>query len=184
MSAGRFIAVVGPSGVGKDSVMAGLVAARPGLMLARRVITRAADLGGEEFDPVTEAQFIQSRDRGEFVLHWGAHGLFYGIPIAVLAELASGQDLLANLSRGALAEAQGKFMRLTVLQLTASPEVLAQRLAERGRETETQIAARLGRSLDPLPAGLDLQSVSNDGPLADTVASALTALYPDSGPVK
>ena len=93
-------------------------------------------------------------------------------------------DLKTWISRGVLAEAQGKFAQLTVLQLTASPEVLAQRLAERGRETETQIAARLGRSLDPLPAGLDLQSVSNDGPLADTVASALTALYPDSGPVK
>ena len=30
--AGRFIAVVGPSGVGKDSVMAGLCAARPDLV--------------------------------------------------------------------------------------------------------------------------------------------------------
>ncbi|MGB0905008.1 MAG: phosphonate metabolism protein/1,5-bisphosphokinase (PRPP-forming) PhnN, partial [Mangrovicoccus sp.] len=37
---GRFIAVVGPSGVGKDSVMAGLMERRPDLLLAKRVITR------------------------------------------------------------------------------------------------------------------------------------------------
>ena len=39
--AGRMIAVVGPSGVGKDSVMAGLLEARPALRRVRRVITRA-----------------------------------------------------------------------------------------------------------------------------------------------
>ncbi|MFC6760861.1 hypothetical protein ACFQFQ_17395 [Sulfitobacter porphyrae] len=42
MSAGRFIAVVGPSGVGKDSVMAGMVARARDLVAVRRVITRAA----------------------------------------------------------------------------------------------------------------------------------------------
>ncbi|MEO0912102.1 MAG: hypothetical protein AAFY59_03810 [Pseudomonadota bacterium] len=37
---GRFIAVVGPSGVGKDSVMAGMAARTGQLKLVRRVITR------------------------------------------------------------------------------------------------------------------------------------------------
>ena len=178
---GRLIAVVGPSGVGKDSVMAGLVADGPGLMLARRVITRAAELGGEDFDPVTEAVFLTARGRGDFVLHWGAHGLFYGIPLAVQAQVEAGRDVLANLSRGVLTEAQRRFAGLTVLQLTASPAVLAGRLAGRGRETGVQIAARLARGVDPLPAGLDVVTVSNDGALADTVARALAALYPDKG---
>ena len=179
MTHGRFIAVVGPSGVGKDSAMAGLVAARPGLILARRVITRAAELGGEDFDPVTEAQFMRARDRGDFVLHWGAHGLFYGIPVTVRAQVEAGQDVLANLSRGVLTQAQHKFACLIVLQLTASSEVLAGRLAGRGRETGPQIAARLARGTDQLPMGLNVVTVSNDGAMADTVACMLTALYPD-----
>ena len=52
-SGGRLIAVVGPSGVGKDSVMAGLHGAIPDLHLVRRVITRAPDLGGEDYDAVS-----------------------------------------------------------------------------------------------------------------------------------
>ncbi|MEM6634576.1 MAG: hypothetical protein AAF667_01675 [Pseudomonadota bacterium] len=36
MTQGRLIAVVGPSGVGKDSVMAGIKAAVPELHLVRR----------------------------------------------------------------------------------------------------------------------------------------------------
>lgn len=181
MTTGRLIAVVGPSGVGKDSVMAGLQAARPALDIARRVITRAPELGGEVFDPVTDADFVAARDRGEFVLHWGAHGLFYGIPVGVQAQVAAGQEVLANLSRGILGLAMARFATLTVLQLTASVATLSMRLSGRGRERATEIAARLGRSVDVLPEGLDLTTVSNDGPLADTVAAALAALYPVRG---
>ena len=42
------IGVVGPSGVGKDTVMHALAAAQPGIKLARRVITRPVEAGGEE----------------------------------------------------------------------------------------------------------------------------------------
>jgi ribose 1,5-bisphosphokinase len=175
---GRLIAVVGPSGAGKDSVMAGLVAARPALGLVRRVITRAPERGGEDFLSVTAAAFAQACTRDAFALHWDAHGLSYGIPVRVQDHLAAGQDMLVNLSRGVLEQAQVLFPRLTVLQLTATPATLAQRLAARGRETTADVAARLARVTDPLPDRLDVITISNDGPLADTVAAALAALYP------
>ena len=54
---GRFIAIVGASGVGKDSVMAALAASDPRLRLVRRVITRPSAAGGEDFDGVTEDAF-------------------------------------------------------------------------------------------------------------------------------
>ena len=124
---------------------------------------------------------MQARDRGEFVLHWGAHGLFYGIPVIVQSELDAGQDVLANLSRRVLPLAQRQFPDMIVLQLTASSAVLAERLAGRGRETADQIVARLRRSVDPLPAGLNVVTVSNDGTLAQTITQALRALYPVRG---
>ena len=80
MSRGRLIAVVGPSGVGKDSVMAGLVLRQAKLHLVRRMITRPANVGGEAFDAVTEQEFAQHVANQTFVLHWQAHGLRYGIP--------------------------------------------------------------------------------------------------------
>ena len=90
---GRLIAVVGPSGVGKDTVMAALVAADPRLALVRRVITRPSDAGGEDFDGVDRATFETMRDAGAFALWWSAHELSYGIPVEVDAALAAGRDM-------------------------------------------------------------------------------------------
>ena len=175
---GRLIAVVGPSGVGKDSVIAGLLAARPGLRAVRRVITRAPDAGGEDFLSVSPAEFARMAGDGAFILHWTAHGLSYGIPLAVRDDLAQG-DVLANLSRGVLGQARS-LLPVVVLSLTAGPETLAQRLGARGREAGADLAARLARPAPDLPQNLHVLTISNDGPLHDTVQAALAALYPAS----
>ncbi len=178
MNSGRLIAVVGPSGVGKDSVMAGLKTARPEMRLVRRTITRAPDLGGEDYDPVTPETFAAMAQAGAFCLHWSAHGLAYGLPADVLADVQTGTDCLANLSRSALTKAAQVFPAVTVLNITATPETLARRLAGRGRETPTEIAARLAQAGKALPDGLDVVTISNDGALEDTVAAACRALQP------
>lgn len=172
---GRLIAVVGPSGVGKDSVMDGLCAAAPQLRRVKRVITRAPGLGGEDYTPATEATFTAMVDAGEFAVHWGAHDLRYGIPLKTLGYVCGGAQCLANFSRTALMDAVRVFPALTVLNVTAAPETLAARLAGRGRETAEDIARRLAR-VAPLPPGLDVVTVSNDGALKDAVRAAQVAL--------
>ena len=70
------LAVVGPSGACKDSVLnawrALLVSSAPGGPAtphhARRVITRAADPDGEAHEPVDEGTFIALRNTGELAL--------------------------------------------------------------------------------------------------------------------
>ncbi|SMR82115.1 ribose 1,5-bisphosphokinase [Aliiroseovarius halocynthiae] len=180
MSQGRLIAVVGPSGVGKDSVMAGLHAAMPAMHLVRRVITRAPELGGEDYDAVSVPTFDAMVGRDAFAVHWGAHGLFYGIPHAITDQLAAGTDCLANFSRKALGEAAQIFPRFLVLNITAKPETLAIRLAARGRETQDEIAKRLAQADKPLPSGLDVIHLSNDGALHDTIARGVALLQPES----
>jgi len=175
---GRFIAVVGPSGVGKDTVMEALSKADPRLGLVRRVITRPTEAGGEVFDGVAETTFQAMKRDGDFALSWTAHGLSYGIPASVESCLASGRDMLANLSRGVLAQAQTRFPGLIVLALTAEPDVLARRLAARGRESGADIAARLARVGAGLPDGITASVIDNSGALETTVQKALTALYP------
>ena len=177
-SGGRLIAVVGPSGVGKDSVMAGLADALPRLHLVRRVITRAPGLGGEDYDAATHAQFAALVSEGAFAVHWQAHDLRYGIPVSVSNHLDKGTDCLANFSRSALAEAAEVFQRFIVLNITARPATLALRLAARGRETEEDITKRLAQADKPLPAGLDVLHLSNDGALTETVARGVDLLQP------
>jgi ribose 1,5-bisphosphokinase len=178
MTAGRLIAVVGPSGVGKDSVMQGIAEVLPKMHLVRRVITRAPGLGGEDYDAVAEAQFHEMADNGAFAVHWGAHGLYYGIPQSVRYQVNKGTDCLANFSRKALQAGADAFPNFSVLNITAAPEVLAARLAARGRESEADIAKRLAEAAKPLPEGLDIMTLSNDGPLDQTIARAVGLLQP------
>ena len=175
---GRLIGVVGPSGVGKDSVMRAMAANVTGFILVRRVITREPGAGGEDYESVTEAEFEQRRLAGAFCLDWEAHGLRYGIPRTVLNRVAKGEDVLVNLSRDVLRDIKAIFPRVTILNITASPETLAERLEQRGRETPDDIAKRLAKASRVLPDGMEIVTVSNDGPLEDTVAEALALLHP------
>ena len=172
---GRLIAVVGPSGVGKDSLIAGILRARPDVCLARRAITRAAS-DTEPFEPVTEAEFAQRRDAGRFAVHWQAHGLSYGVPIETLAAALAGRDVIANLSRGVLARADEVFPALMVLSVTAPAQVLTERLKGRGREDLEEIARRLARPAPVLPEGARLVTIDNGGGLGAAVAASLRAL--------
>ncbi len=177
---GRLVAVVGPSGVGKDSVMRGLHDAMPGTYLVRRVITRAPELGGEEYDAVSVADFQDMAKNGAFAVHWRAHDLHYGIPQTVRYHLTKGSLCLANFSRKALRAGADAFPGLIVLNITAQPEALARRLAARGRETPGGIAKRLAEADKPLPPDLDVIHLSNDGPLSQTIARGVALLQPAS----
>ena len=169
----RLVAVVGPSGVGKDSLIAAMVAARPILRVARRCVTRPEEAGGEPFEGIGRAEFEMRRDAGAFALHWEAHGLLYGIPED---ELRGGGDVLANLSRGVLAEAARLFPGLVVLSVCAPPEVVEARLRARGREDAGDVARRLARAAPPPPESVRVVAVDNGGALQDAASAALAAL--------
>lgn len=175
---GRVIAVVGPSGVGKDSVMAGLLRLHPELSILRRAITRPPDPGGEDHEPVSLETFLALDRSGAFALSWRAHALHYGVPRAALSPTGAGRDVLANLSRSVLATAARRFPRFEVLHLRADASILAARLHRRGREEPSAIAVRLARDARPLPEGLRIHEIDNGGALADAVEAASHALYP------
>jgi len=151
---GAFVAVVGPSGAGKDSVMRfarEAVAGDVRVHFIRRVITRPHDDIGEDHRPVDDATFQAMRDGGGFALHWEAHGNRYGIPVEADAMVAAGGIVVANLSRTVLAKLAPRYAHPIVVEITAAPEILSRRIAARGRETEAEIAARLARKVATAP---------------------------------
>lgn len=178
---GRLFIVVGPSGAGKDTLLAGAIAANPALHWARRVITRPGVAGGEPFEGVDIPTFDHRLQSGEFALHWHAHGLRYGVPRAQLVPLDAGRDVLVNGSRAALAAARSDFPDLFVIRISAPSAVLAARLAARGRESVAEIAARLQRASYDLPDGLTVIDVANDATPQVGTQRLLAALHAVNG---
>lgn len=169
----RLFLVVGPSGAGKDTLLSGAVAAEPRLYWARRVITRPESAGGEPFEGVTDSEFANRLARGEFALHWEAHGLRYGVPFA---ELPKDRDALVNGSRAAIPQALAAFPDLRIIHITAPVSVLAERLAARGRETFAETEARLTRAGQAMPEGVPVTEVINDASPETGIARLLQAL--------
>lgn len=175
---GRFVAVVGPSGAGKDSVMA-YARDRLGdsVVLVRRVVTRPADGGSEDHDSIGEAEFADGVAAGRFALHWQAHGLCYGLPRDFECDLKAGRVVLANLSRAVLPDVLRLFPTALVVEVVAEPEIIAARLLRRGREDAGEIRRRLERSTGfRLPAST--VRIDNSGPL-EVAGEHLVALVRD-----
>ncbi len=158
---GTLFLIVGPSGAGKDTLM---LAARNELeadehfIFPTRIVTRDAS-AAEDNQVVDLASFDAQERAGAFALSWRAHGNAYGIPRSIEACLERSEHVVINVSREVVAAARAKFSPCKVILVTARPDVLAARLAARGREDDAAIADRLARER---PVDADV-TVDNSG---------------------
>ncbi len=169
---GLFVAVVGPSGAGKDTLINGLrgrLGDAAGVFYARRVVTRQSD-AFEDHETLAESDFLREREAGRFALSWPAHGLHYGVPAQVDEWIARGGAVVCNVSRAVVSDVRRRYPNHLVVLVTASPETLAVRLAARGRESEEGRRRRLDRAAAPEVAFEADAVVANDGAIADAVA--------------
>ena len=166
-TSGRLFTIVGPSGSGKDSILNALQPRLPRLKIAKRVITRPKNSGDEDHFYLCQRLFDRAAQDGSFLFKWHAHGLSYGVPTGILDDLKSGHDVLFNGSRHALADMQIEFPDLTVIWVTVSIDILASRLANRGRETDKAIKNRLERYAPSPPKNAII--IDNSGALSGAV---------------
>lgn len=176
---GNLVLVVGPSGVGKDTLIGG---ARQALendkrfTFVRRIVTRPADADLEDHDSVDPDTFRRHEEAGRYALSWDAHNLRYALPISVDTDLALGRVVVANVSRHVIAIARAKYPGCAVVLITAEISLRAERLMRRGRETAEQVTARLARESAPVPAGIAPVIIDNSGPVAIGVTAFVMAL--------
>jgi ribose 1,5-bisphosphokinase len=162
---GTFLAIVGPSGAGKDRLMA-YASEKCGadLVIVRRVVTRAVDGKSEDHDSMTPEQFALAENNGRFALSWEAHGLCYGLPADLNRDLATGRVVMANLSRAVLPRLIQLFPAALVVEVIAAPDIISARLRSRGREDAAEIQKRLERgAIFQLPPGTI--RIDNSGPI-------------------
>jgi ribose 1,5-bisphosphokinase len=173
---GLLILVVGPSGVGKDTI---LRRARQALReddrfwFPRRVVTRQAD-DSEDHETATPEAFAAAEARGAYALTWRAHGLSYGAPAEIAREITAGRVVVLNGSREIVGEARRRFSGAKAALITARPETLAARLAARGRDADTdQRLSRETLSVETLRPDL---IISNDGSPEESAARLIDFL--------
>jgi ribose 1,5-bisphosphokinase len=147
---GRLILVVGPSGAGKDTLL-GLARAAcaddGNVVFPRRVITREAS-ASEENEEVSVGTFQAALTRGEYAMHWEAHGHCYALPRAIDDDIRAGRTIVVNVSRTVIGAMRRAYADVVVVSITAPPNVLADRIAMRARSSDGGIENRLRRTVE------------------------------------
>lgn len=167
-SPGQLFYVMGASGAGKDSLMlyARQQLIQEPVVFAHRYITRPIELNGENHIQLSSAEFATRLAHECFKFHWHSHGLEYGIGIEVDGWLQQGLNVVMNGSRGYFDQACALHSDLIPVLIHVDASLLRERLLNRGRETPTQIEARIerAREFDQLNAP-NIVRVNNSGSL-------------------
>jgi len=166
----RLIYIMGPSGCGKDALMAEArrrLSGEAPVAFAHRYITRSADVGGENHVALSRAEFQMRLVRALFALHWESHGFAYGIGREIDLWLGQGLSVVMNGSRDALPGAVRAYPALLPVLVTVPEDVLRKRLCSRGREHAEELEKRVARARLAVPEVAGLIRFDNSGPLSE-----------------
>ena len=122
---GRLVLVVGPSGAGKDTLLGVAKAACADdrtVVFPRRVITREAS-ASEDNDEVSIGTFQEALARGDYAMHWEAHGHCYALSRAMEDEIRSGRTIIANVSRTVIGAARRAYADVLDAWRTSCPRL-------------------------------------------------------------
>jgi guanylate kinase len=142
------VVVSGPSGVGKSTIVRGLLGRSNDLELSVSMTTRPARKGereGEEYRFVSLEQFEAARDRGE-LLEWAeVHGNLYGTPAAFVERtLSRGRNVLLEIDvQGGMSVKKSVAEAVLIFLLPPSRNELERRLRGRATDDEDTIRRRL-----------------------------------------
>jgi ribose 1,5-bisphosphokinase len=145
---GRFVLVVGPSGGGKDTLIAlarDACRADPAIVFPRRIVTRDAS-AAEDHDSLDGAAFDHAAAAGGFAVWWQAHGLKYAVPGSAADDIRAGRTVICNVSRGVVADMRARFARIDIVLVTAPADILAARLSGRARVSDGPLEQRIKRN--------------------------------------
>ena len=177
MKKGRTFIICGPSGVGKGTVVARLLASDPSLYFSVSATTRAPRAGEEDgvhYHFLTRKRFEEWIAAGDFLEYAGYVGNLYGTPrIYVDQAMEQGRDVLLDIEIQGAAQVREK--RPDVVRIYVAPpswEELERRLVGRGTEDLEKVRSRLARGKEEFAAAKDFDYLV----INDTVDHAVEEL--------
>ena len=182
------VVISGPSGVGKDAVLARLRATHPELFFAVTATTRPKRPGetdGLDYIFVTPGRFHQLREKGELLEHAEVYGRFYGVPKEPLRRaIEQGKDSVVKVDVQGAATIKKMAPDAFLIFLAApSMEELERRLTTRKTESPEQMAIRIETARDEVKQSdwFDAVVVNETDALEETVEQIVEVIRKQQG---
>jgi guanylate kinase len=145
------VVISAPSGTGKSTIAARLIAERPSAGLSISCTTRAPRPGekeGEHYFFTTFDEFKRKIEAGEF-LEWAiVHGHYYGTPLKALeTQLDRGRDVILTIDpQGALSVKRIYPAGIFIFAVPPSWDVLMKRLYKRATDDQKSMDLRIANA--------------------------------------
>ena len=155
MQQGNIFVVTAPSGAGKTTLVAALLAADQQIKLSVSYTTRApreGEVDGKNYYFVSRETFIGMLQRSEFLESAEVYGNFYGTSqLWIQQQLDAGNDILLEIDWQGAQQVRKLFPQaIGVFILPPSLPVLEQRLRGRGTDSEESIAKRMASAREEI----------------------------------
>ena len=172
----RVFVITGPSGVGKGTLIRALRERVPGLELSISATTRAPRSGeedGVDYHFLTAEEFAARADAGDFLEHATFSGNRYGtLRSEIERVLDAGSSVVLEIEVQGARQVRAAMGDEAVLIFIAppSPEILRERLAGRGTDSDDAIERRLETAKQELEAQQEFKHVVVNDDLERAVA--------------
>lgn len=149
---GQLVIYSGPSGVGKGTLLAPLLANEPGLILSVSATTRApreGEIEGVHYHFITHGEFERMIAHGEMLEYTQYNGNYYGTPKRTVEQkLDAGYHVVLEIEvDGAMQVRRLCPDALMIFVMPPSFDELRRRLIDRGTESPEQCAGRLAAAV-------------------------------------
>lgn len=155
MATGTIYIVTAPSGAGKTTLVANLLAADPQVQLSVSFTTRAprdGEIEGKHYHFVERDTFLEMAKRGEFLESAEVYGNYYATSQRWITEqLQQGRDILLEIDWQGAQQVRRIFSAaIGIFILPPSLETLRERLIGRGKDSAEVIQRRLDHARDDI----------------------------------
>lgn len=155
MSKGHLVALIGPSGCGKGTLLKRVLAAAPNTFYSVSATTRsprAGEVNGRDYYFMSVEEFDRLLADDGLLEYARYVGNYYGTPRrAVLDRLDAGQNVILEIEIQGARQVREKYPEaVAVFILPPNLAELRQRLVDRGTESEQVVNERMKRSLEEI----------------------------------